>query len=166
MVTKRLNNIALTTIFSLGALLAPCAHAAAPHDLGAKLGWLQGCWAADGADAGSVEQWTSAAAGTMLGMSRTVRGGKVRAFEFMQLREDQPGKLTFTAQPSGQAPTTFSLLRESENEFVFENLAHDFPQRVIYRRAGENALHARIEGMSKGAVKGIDFPMKRVKCEG
>ena len=165
MVTTRLPRSALMTIVSLGTLLAPGTHAAAPHDLGAKLGWLQGCWAADGADPGSVEQWTSAAAGTMLGMSRTVKGGKVRAFEFMQLREDQPGKLTFIAQPSGQAPTTFSLLRESEYEFVFENLAHDFPQRVIYRRAGEDALHARIEGMSRGALKGIDFPMKRIKCE-
>ena len=33
---------------------------------------------------------------------------------------------------------------------VFENLAHDFPQRVIYRRCGED-LCARIEGaMGKG----------------
>lgn len=141
------------------------AHASLPDDLGAKLGFLQGCWATEGAEAGSVEQWTSAVGGVMLGMSRTVKGGKVRAFEFMQLREDEPGKLTFVAQPSGAAPTTFALLRQSETEYVFENLAHDFPQRIMYRRQGENTASARIEGKSKGTLKGIDFPMKRVSCE-
>lgn len=147
------------------AILAP-AHASLPDDLGAKLGWLQGCWAAQGAERDSVEQWTSAAGKVMLGMSRTVKAGELRSFEFMQLREDQPGKLTFTAQPNGAAPTTFALLREGDGEYTFENKAHDFPQRVIYRRVGENALLARIEGLSKGALKGIDYPMKRVSCEG
>ena len=101
----------------------------------------------------------------MLGMSRTVKGGKLRAFEFVQLREDEPGKLTLVAQPYGAAPTTFTLLSQSEDVYVFENLKHDFPQRGIYRRHGDNAASARIEGKSKGTVKAIDFPMKRVRCE-
>jgi hypothetical protein len=33
---------------------------------------------------------------------------------------------------------------------VFENLNHDFPQRIIYWREGESTLHARIEGSIKG----------------
>ena len=140
------------------------AFAASPDPL-AKLAWLQGCWAAQGGEAGSVEQWSSAAGGTMLGMSRTVKNGKTADFEFVQIREVEPGTLTYVARPSGQAPAAFNLLRHSETEFVFENLTHDFPQRIIYRREGERALRARIEGMSKGKLKGIDFPMQRVSCE-
>lgn len=132
----------------------------------AELGWLQGCWvpASATAEAGSVETWTSPAGGTMLGMSRTIKGGRTHAFEFVQIREVEPGKLAYIAQPSGRPPTTFPLLRSGASEYVFENTAHDFPQRVIYRREGER-LTARIEGMMKGKLKGIDFPMKRASCD-
>ncbi|MES2318664.1 MAG: DUF6265 family protein [Pseudomonadota bacterium] len=155
----------LKTLLSCVLLGAASGVLAATPDPTAKLGWLQGCWAATGAEAGSVEHWSSAAGGTMMGMSRTVKGGKTVEYEFVQIREVEPGVLAYIAQPSGQPQATFKLLRQSDTEFVFENLAHDFPQRVIYRREGEKALRARIEGMRKGVLKGVDFPMQRVSCE-
>ncbi len=135
---------------------------ASPFD---KLAWMQGCWMATGGEAGTVEQWTSADGGSMFGMSRTVKGGKTADFEFMQIREVTPGQLAFIAQPSGRAPTSFALARQDVSGFVFENTGHDFPQRVIYRADGPNALFARIEGLSKGKIKGIDFPMQRISCD-
>ncbi len=148
-------------------LLALAAQNAAHADPLARFAWMQGCWGASGgADPGSGEQWTSSAGGAMLGMGRTVRNGKMLDFEFFQIRESAPGKLAYIAQPGGAAPTTFLLAKDDGTEFVFENLAHDFPQRIIYRRAGETAMNARIEGMVKGKPKGIDFPMKRVSCTG
>ena len=138
------------------------AHAA-PESL-SQLGWLAGCWRAAGAEAGSVEQWMAPVGGTMLGMSRTVKGGKTVAHEFLQIRESEPGKLAFIAMPSGQPTATFAALETSTNHVVFENLAHDFPQRVIYRRDGDAILNARIEGTMKGKAKGIDFPMRRTSC--
>ncbi|MCB1009826.1 MAG: hypothetical protein KDB94_13155, partial [Acidobacteria bacterium] len=42
------------------------------------LAWLAGCWAPDGGESGSVEQWTAPAGGTMLGLSRTIRNGTTR----------------------------------------------------------------------------------------
>jgi hypothetical protein len=148
-------------------LLAMMLHAGlcAAADPLAKLAWLQGCWSAsDGAEPGSIEQWMGPAGGTMLGASRTIKGGKTVSWEFLQIREIEPGVLAYQPQPSGRPATTFRLLRQSDTQFVFENLEHDFPQRVIYRRDGENALQARIEGVSKGKLKGIDFPMQRVSC--
>jgi hypothetical protein len=147
------------------AVLALGAGGAAGADPVARLGWLHGCWQAAGAEAGSGEQWMAAAGGTVLGMSRTVRKGKTTEYEFLQIRETEPGKLAYIAMPSGRPPTTFTLVRESDTEFVFENLGHDFPQRVIYRRDGDKILNARIEGTSKGKARGIDFPMKRVSCD-
>jgi hypothetical protein len=146
-------------------MLALAASVASAADPVARLGWLQGCWQASGAETGSGEQWMAAAGGTVLGMSRTVRKGVTTEYEFLQIREVEPGKLAYIAMPSGRAPTTFTLLRESDTEFVFENLGHDFPQRIIYKRDGDKVLNARIEGSSKGKAKGIDFPMKRVSCD-
>ncbi len=44
---------------------------------------------------------------------------------------------------------------------MFENPAHDFPQRVIYRRLGADAVTGRIEGQIGGQARSVDFPYKR-----
>jgi hypothetical protein len=49
------------------------------------------------------------------------------------------------------------------DEVVFENPAHDFPQRIRYRASGA-ALQARIEGTMNGKTRGIDFPYTRTNC--
>lgn len=154
-----------TTLLAGAALtLTACAAFAAKAPV-TQLAWLQGCWRVDGAEAGSVEQWTAPAGGTMLGLSRTVKGGKTVAHEFLQIRETAPGKLAYIAMPSGQETTSFALVKASSIEAVFENLGHDFPQRVIYRRDGNAVLNARIEGTAGGKPKGIDFPMRRLACD-
>ena len=129
------------------------------------LSWLAGCWSSRGGEAGSEEHWLAPAGGSMLGVGRTVVDGKTVAHEFMQIRETEPGKLAFIARPSGQAEASFPLARLGENEVVFENPSHDFPQRVVYRRQGEE-LQARIEGTETGTDKRIEFPMDRVNCTG
>jgi hypothetical protein len=150
---------------SLALALCLTAGIASANPL-ARMAWLQGCWGAtDGAEAGSIEQWSGPAGGTMIGASRTIKGNKTVAYEFLQIREIEPNVLAYIPQPQGKAPTVFRMARQSDTETVFENPEHDFPQRIIYRRNSDGTLHARIEGTSKGKLKGIDFPMKRVSCE-
>jgi hypothetical protein len=130
----------------------------------ARLAWLGGCWKSANGEAGSEEQWMPAAGDTMLGMGRTVKQGRTVSHEFMQIRAAD-GTLAFTAHPSGQRTATFPLLRISDNEVVFENAQHDFPQRVVYKLESENRLAARIEGVRNGNLRVIDFPMHRVSCD-
>jgi hypothetical protein len=129
------------------------------------LAWLAGCWASEGGETGSGEQWMPPAGGTLLGTSRTVVKGRTVAHEFMQIREVEPGRLAFIANPSGQAQATFPVKSLGEREVVFENPAHDFPQRVIYRLDAAGVLRARIEGAVDGKPRAEDFPMRRVTCE-
>ena len=139
--------------------------AAADADPAAALAWLAGCWASEGGEPGSGEQWMSPAGGTLLGVSRTVAKGRTIAHEFMQIREVEPGRLAFIANPSGQAQATFPVKSVGERAVVFENPAHDFPQRVMYRLDGAGLLRARIEGVIAGKPRTEDFPMRRVRCE-
>jgi len=125
--------------------------------------WLAGCWAQEKAERGSMEMWMAPAGDAMLGMSRTMRNGKAVAHEFMQIRARE-NALVFIALPSNQRETTFAAARIAEREIVFENLEHDFPQRVIYRRTAPDALSARIEGMREGKLRGIDFSFKKTAC--
>ena len=143
--------------------LCPAAHAA-PVD---QLAWLTGCWSADDGEAGSGEQWTSLAGGGMLGMSRTIKGGKLKTYEFMRIATTDDGAgAVFHAQPAGQAGESFTAIKLDASEVVFENLKHDFPQRVIYRFEAPAKLRAAIEGTRNGAVKRIEFPMTRTACAG
>lgn len=148
------------------AALAAVAALAQPSAL-ERAAWLAGCWAREGrAEPGTVEQWMAPAGGVMLGMARTVRGGKVVEHEFLDLRADTEGRLQYTATPSAQPRASFALLSQTEGELVFENAAHDFPQRIIYRRHADGRLLARIEGVMKGQARAVDFPMRRVACDG
>jgi hypothetical protein len=82
----------------------------------------------------------------------------------LRIAEDEDGRIAYIASPSGQATTTFSLLRVSDTEVVFENPAHDFPQRVIYRKLPEDGLLGRIEGTINGEDRHADFPMQKTHC--
>lgn len=150
----------------LAALGLPAWATSAPAaDPVMKLAWLSGCWAAEGGEVGSGENWTSVAGGTLLGVGRTVRKGRTVETEFMTISlYTDDGRLAYSARPSGQPPVTFLQTRLTANEVVFENLLHDFPQRVAYRLEGKR-LKARIEGPRGGENKVIEFPMARVSCD-
>ena len=80
----------------------------------------------------------------MLGLSPFLREGVTVSHEFSRLEARGDG-LVLTAKPSGQTPTPFTLSDAGPGRVVFENLEHDFPVRVIYRR-NQTGLVARIEG--------------------
>lgn len=150
------------SIFPL--LLCFTSLGAAAQDIG-SLNWLAGCWRAEGGEPGSQEQWMAPAGGGMLGMARTIRRGKVGEFEFLQIIANAEGRLTYVAKPSGQAEASFVVKEQGEQSVTFENPAHDFPQRISYKREGL-VLKARIEGMRKGQLRGIDFVMRKAACDG
>ena len=153
----------LEVVLAASAAVAFPVHAAdAPI---ASLAWLSGCWNSADAEPGSGEQWMPLAGNTLLGMSRTIRGGNTVAYEFMRIAPAADGKLTFFAQPSGKPPASFAAVRQTPAEVVFENLEHPFPQRVIYRLEAPNQLHASIEGTRNGVSKSFAYPMVRTSCD-
>jgi hypothetical protein len=132
-----------------------------------SLGWMSGCWELNVPQRQMTisEHWMKPAGGSMIGMSRTVRGGKTTGFEFVRIVATDAG-IDYVAKPSSnKEETAFRLVKSSPAEAVFENLAHDFPQRIIYRKQSADELFARIEGNQNGKLNGMDIPMKRVKCE-
>lgn len=154
----------ITLVASLLAGLTSVASTQEPASV-ENLAWLAGCWASAGGEDGSGEQWTVPAGKTMLGVSRMVRDSETVAYEFLLIRETETGEIEYIAKPSGQTGARFLMVRLSEDEVVFENLDHDFPQRIIYHLEAGGNLEARIEGEVKGEVRTVDFPMKRIDCE-
>jgi hypothetical protein len=128
-----------------------------------QLAWLAGCWEQNTGRQVVEEQWTRPRGGIMLGSGRTLRGDSLVEYEQVRI-EERGGRLVYAAKPSGQAPADFTGTTVSDTAVTFENPAHDFPQRVMYRRAGRDSLLARVEGGRHGTVHGVDFPYRRVDC--
>jgi hypothetical protein len=131
----------------------------------AALGWLAGCWAQDGQEPGSLEQWTAPAGGTMFGISRTVKNGRTIFFEFLRIVEEDDGWTGLIAAPSGQETARFKMTVFGPREVAFENPAHDFPQRISYRLIAAGKLLGRIEGTDAGKPRSADFPMTAIACD-
>ena len=122
--------------------------------------WMVGTWSQTKAGTTTREMWLSPLDGAMSGVTQTNTGGKLVSVEVASITTE-PAGVTFTARPQGQPPTPFVLRPGKTGEAVFENLAHDFPQRVIYRRCGQD-LCARIEGTMYGKAQAMDWRYKRV----
>ena len=129
----------------------------------AQVGWIAGCWELSTGARLIEEQWMRPRGGLMLGVSRTVAGDSLREYEQVALFE-RGGRLVYAAAPAGQAPAQFESIAVSDSLVIFENPAHDFPQRIIYRRRGADSLLARVEGMRGGKLRGSDFPYRRIIC--
>jgi len=153
------------TAFALAAVLAALTAAHAAQQAGPldRLGWLAGCWEMKRGARTTLEMWMPPAGGLMRGASRTTADGAVREFEHVRLRTDG-GRLVYTALPSGQAEASFTSTEVSDSGFTVENLQHDFPQRIVYRRRGADSLVARIEGPGPGGTRAFEFPMRRASC--
>lgn len=85
------------------------------------------------------EFWMRPARGLMIGVGRSQQGFDRRSFEYLRI-EEVDGRITLYASPQGGPPVAFALVSAGPGEAVFENRAHDYPQRIAYRRDGENLV--------------------------
>jgi hypothetical protein len=141
-------------------------HAAEGGAGGAKvdstLAWLTGHWSNGEGDNLVEELWMEPRGGAMLGMHRDFRGGKFVFFEFLRIVEDSAG-VAYVAQPRGHAPTRFGLIERGERKVVFENPAHDYPQRILYWIDEQGRLHARTEGRTAKGPRTEDWVWSRIR---
>ena len=171
---NRLGIAAAFTVFGLASVLAPAIKAsfvrlpaidqASQPDKSAQsfkiedLSWISGDWeTAPGGRMQIDEHWTKAAGGSLFGVSRTVAGGKTVFFEYLRI-ETRGADIFYVAHPKARTPgTDFKLVKLQGQEATFENLAHDFPKRIIYRKNTDGSLTARVEGDGTEKEKPQDF---------
>ncbi|MEJ7669411.1 MAG: DUF6265 family protein [Casimicrobiaceae bacterium] len=149
---------------------APPKAASAP-ELSANLeslAWLAGCWSGSVNRREFREHWLPLRGGMMIGAGHTVVEGKTQDFEFIRL-ETRPEGVFYVSLPSGQKEAAFKLTATATDEkdqiFTFTNVAHDFPQRIVYRRGGEGWLYATIDGRLNGEERKVIYPMRRIDCQ-
>jgi catechol 2,3-dioxygenase-like lactoylglutathione lyase family enzyme len=151
----------VTRILCLFLLAAP--PLAAQRSRLEDVRWLEGCWQMTRGASLTMERWSAVAQGSMTGESRTRRDGVERESE--KLRLFMSGDtLVYEATPSRQAMTRFGSLNTTGAEITFANPAHDFPQRIVYRRVSADSIVARIEGDRDGRRGPVAFAYARILC--
>ena len=155
---KRLYVLAI--IVWCGGVLASGQEAPALGDLG----WMAGHWVGHSGDVGMEEFWTTPDGGVMVGLHRDVFPDGSSFFEYLRIVTTKRG-LTYIASPKGTGTTEFVLVSLDGQSVVFENPEHDFPQRIIYRRVGDQ-LKARIEGEVNGVLKTTEWVWDLVQRDG
>jgi Domain of unknown function (DUF6265) len=155
---KRRDPVSARKGFLVVAMACLPAFAAEPD----PLDWMEGDWCGSSGDERIEEHWLPAHGGLRLGVARTLEGPRTSAFEFLRI-EVVDGVATYIAQPGGAPPTAFKRTAGGDNWIRFENLQHDFPKRIEYRRTG-NALHAEIAGPGKDGRETV-IPFDFAVCQ-
>jgi hypothetical protein len=137
---SRTTAIALTI-----ALLTPSTSDAQQPTVG-SLRWLNGCWERTTRTGRAFEHWV-AGPQELMGYARVITDARDRETEHLRIYR-RGDTLVYEAHPVDQALTIFPLRSHSADSLVFENPAHDFPQRIAYKRTGDSliALVSNITG--------------------
>lgn len=112
--------------------------------------FLSGTWKTESQE--RFEHWDVLNENTLKGFSYELKNGILIVSEYLEIKHD--GKDIFynaTVVNQNQGKAVSFKLRQGANNYLFENPAHDFPRRIIYKKNGNNEISVSVsDGMNKG----------------
>ncbi len=130
-----------------------------------KTFWLLGNWQHITEDGINLEHWERKNDSTFIGSSCVLIGQDTASAETLVL-EQRHDTVTYNPTVRNQnhnQSVKFTLTKATDSLLVFENLQHDFPQKISYGRISEDSIIAEISGKLKGKETVISFPYTKVK---
>ncbi len=130
-----------------------------------KAEWLIGTWENKTQKGSIYETWTKTRNNEFSGKSFSVKDKDTIVFENIRLVQENK-KLFYIPTVKNQndgLPIRFVAKTISENQLVFENPQHEFPQIIAYTKITSDSLIAEISGTKNGQNRRQTFPMKKVK---
>ena len=130
------------------------------------LSWIIGKWKRESRRGEVYETWQRLSDRTVEGDSWIVSSddGKKHPLESLLLVEMAGDVFYIPKVAENEYPVPFRLTSMEPGRVVFENPTHDFPQKIIYQRTGDNALKVTIEGPGDGAEsRQVDFDFLRAE---
>ena len=121
--------------------------------------WLVGVWKMDLLSGAIIESWEQVDENLYKGKSVRVKGKDSTLQETLEIsKKDTTWYYTSTVVgQNNNQPVSFKIIYHRFSEFICENPAHDFPQRIAYRRYSSMMMHASIEGNNKGRYSKRNF---------
>lgn len=128
-----------------------------------NLDWLTGKWKRERKNGVIYEEWMKED-DKLVGKSYSEKGNEIQISETLELSQ-MDGETFYTPTVLNQNdgnPIPFKLLGAFENRFIFLNSEHDFPQKIVYRKIGNDSLKVTISGPSDEEWQKIDFNFEKI----
>jgi len=129
-----------------------------------KVRWLKGTWVNESNTGNIYESWSQVNNYELQGISYLIQGQDTIVKETIRLiiENDAMYYIPSVKSQNEGKPIRFVMTRLSDNQMMFENPEHDFPQVIYYRQESKDSLLAEIWATDEGKIHKISFPMKRV----
>jgi uncharacterized protein YciI len=117
--------------------------------------FLVGTWKMENKE--TFEHWDKINGQTLKGFSYQLSNGQMMVSEYLEI-EQRKNELFYTATVlnQNQGKSIEFKLSQSDSAYVFENLRHDFPKKIIYQKNSDNELFIQI---SDGKQKAFAYRM-------
>lgn len=145
-------------IVVISLILAACKTSFQLSDLN----WFLGKWQIN--ESKSYEEWKKMDDNLFKGVGYKIRKNDTlvtETIEIVQRGKDLFYIPTVTGQNDGK-PVEFKLVSYKKGKIIFENKNHDFPQRIIYIKTGDDLINARIEGVKQGIFSQVEFKLNKI----
>lgn len=129
-----------------------------------KLRPIVGTWLNKRARGDIYETWARRSEKEFAGMSYTLAGADTTPLEKVSLYITGT-QIVYAPVAAGQnqeKEVLFKLKTIEGGRFVFENLNHDFPKRIVYDFRSNDSLYAHIEGQVGSRQRRVDYPYRRI----
>ena len=127
-----------------------------------QFGWMLGSWKGETGEGVLYESWVRRDENTMLGEGYYIVNADTVLTELLRIQK-VGNYWTFIPIINNNQPALFTLIESGNNNWVFENKEHDFPQRVVYSQRKGGSMFAWIEGEMDGEQMKEEYLMERIK---
>ncbi|WP_439507028.1 DUF6265 family protein [Sediminibacterium sp.] len=153
------------TVLAIFSVIIFCSWSLQPKNEIKNAEWLIGTWENKTPNGSIYETWAKVSDVELSGKSYMLKEKDTIVFETIRLIQEN-NNLFYMPKVKNQndnMPVRFKAKTASNNELIFENPNHDFPQIIAYSKINANALVAEIAGTKNGKERKQIFPMSRVK---
>jgi hypothetical protein len=130
-----------------------------------KMAWLEGIWAVSNDTIKKYESWKRTSDTLLEGFIWEIKARDSVPGNRIQIMTDEDGiqyKIELAAKNEGIS-VTFKLIANRNGEHVFENQAHEFPQRILDALRPDGSLYLRTEGIQDGQPRYIETLMTKIR---
>lgn len=150
----------LTFVLSIECVFAGGNNSSVSGDT-LKLQLFLGSWRTESGEGIVIEKWSMVSESEYKCKSYSVNGKDTVLLEQVSLRyiNDRLNYCPNVLNQNDGKEVYFELKNVTDDgtKFTFENIAHDFPQRIIYHFENDLKLTARIEGTTNGKERFVDY---------
>jgi hypothetical protein len=165
--------VALVVVALTGTVAARAQAAAAPAKATVdQLAWVAGAWTGTVGDRTVEQHWSAPAAGSIVAMYRSIRGGRPLLYELLAMENEGEGVALrikhfapgagLVGQEAKDQSMDQALVEIGERRAVFQGGTAESPVRITFTQPDSNALTILVERVRDGKPVSTEFKYRRI----